>query len=298
MLGLTGTSQSSGNISNNLTPFDESRPFKLTESPNPKWKIGDGLPGNTPLTEAWKEDAEQGWKSWDMDNTPSGDANKLLTSAIIPRPIAFISTLSSSGVPNLAPFSHFSMVRLRSMNQNNEAKLNKSKQISHNPPMISVAFTLSTRVPKDTRENIIATKEFVVSLISEPFVEAANMTAVESPEDLDEFIAAGLTKEPSVLIKPPRVKESAVSFECELYLSHDIYPDNATDPSTTVVLGRIKYAHVRQAVLQQDGLSVDPARLRAVSRLGGSTYGRVSEAFDLKRPSWEAVKQEMGERMN
>ena len=203
------------------------------------------------------------------------DAYTLMTSAVIPRPIAFVSSLSKAGAPNLAPFSYFAMV-------------------GHNPPMISISFTLSPRRPKDTRENILATKEFVVNIISEPFVEAANATCVEAPEEVDEWRVSGLGMVPSDTVKPARVRESAVSFECTLHSSHDILPPNSppsSPPTTTLVLGLIKKAHIRNAVLSTDKRTVDAEKLQAMSRLGGLAYARVGEGFELTRPSW---REEIG----
>jgi len=156
--------------------------------------------------------------------------------------------------------------------------------------MISVSFRLSPRQPKNTRDNILATKQFVVNLISEPFVEAANETSVEAPADVSEWDISGLTQEPSLHVKPARVKESAVSMECELFQSQDIFPDGATVPSATLVLGRVKYVHVRNSVLRPDELRADPAKLRPISRISGVTYARLGEGFDLKRPEWSDVK--------
>ncbi|KAF9451932.1 hypothetical protein P691DRAFT_806024 [Macrolepiota fuliginosa MF-IS2] len=196
------------------------------------------------------EDARK-TKIFDLDSTAPKETYQLLTSAIIPRPIAFVSSLSSDGVPNLAPFSYFSM-------------------ISHNPPMLSVSFALSARRPKDTRENILQTKEFTVNIISEPFIEAANST--------------------SVLVKPPIVEESAVSMECELYSHQDISSSSSVLPTATLVLGLIKRVHVRESFLSEDGSTLDPTKLRPVARLGGVTYARVVEGFDLPRVSWKATK--------
>jgi len=130
-----------------------------------------------------------------------------------------------------------------------------------------------------------------VNLISEPFAEAANETSVEAPPDVSEWDISGLTQEPSLHVKPARVRESAVSMECELFQSQDIFPDGATLPSATLVLGRVKYVHVRNAVLRSNGLSADPAKLRPISRISGMTYARLGEGFDLKRPEWSDVKQ-------
>ncbi|TDL26144.1 hypothetical protein BD410DRAFT_784186 [Rickenella mellea] len=258
-------------------PFNAAPSFNLTRSPNPQWKAGEGLPEVGVGARQWKEDEQQGWSTWNVDEMESRDIYKVLTSAITPRPIAFISSLSASGVPNLAPFSYFSMV-------------------SHNPPMVSVSFALSPKRPKDTRENIEATREFVVNIISEPFAEAANVCSVEAPASVDEWTISGLTREPSVTVRPPRVKESAVSLECELFQMFDIKPKNSETTTASVALGYIKTIHIRNAVLTQDGV-VDPGKLRAISRLGGTMYARVGEGFEIPRPSWRAMKDE-AERMS
>ncbi|KAI0268681.1 hypothetical protein BC834DRAFT_821058 [Gloeopeniophorella convolvens] len=255
-------------------PFEDKHPFKLIRAPNTTWAIGDGLSA-TPLGEEWNAEGEQGWKSWEMSQTPTSDIYKMLSSAIIPRPIAFVSTLSAENSPNLAPFRY---------------------GVAYDPPVVSISFTLSPGRPKDTRDNILATREFVVNLISEPYVEAANATSVEAPSDVSEWEVSGLSQEPSLHVKPARVKESAVSLECELFNFQDIFPDGATTPSTTLVLSRVKCAHVRHSVLQSDGLRIDPSKLRVVSRLGGLTYARVGEGFNLKRPAWNDVKQALEDR--
>ncbi|TFK54278.1 hypothetical protein OE88DRAFT_1711170 [Heliocybe sulcata] len=252
-------------------PFDATALFKYTESPNPEWKFGDGMTLNSPQAKQWKEDEKLGWRTWDMDETPKPARYQLLTSAIGPRPIAFVSSLSADGVPNLAPFSYFSMV-------------------AHDPPLISVSFSLAPGKPKDTRENIRLTKEFTVNIISEPWIEAANATAIDSPPEIDEWIVSGLTKEPSEVVKPPRVKESAVSLECELFHFQDICPPGSDLVTNTLVLGIIKKAHIRNAVLAEGGNSVDPEKLRPVARFGGQTYARLGDGFELPRPSWKRVQ--------
>ncbi|KAH9485452.1 hypothetical protein JR316_0002360 [Psilocybe cubensis] len=199
-------------------------------------------------------------KSWDftkLESLSTKDSYRTLVSAIVPRPIALVSTQAKDGnVPNLAPFS------------------------------------LSPRRPKDTRNNILATREFTISIISEGFAEAANSTSVESPADTDEWLISGLTKENSDIVKPPFVRESAVAMECELYSFQDISVPGSEVPTVTVVLGLIKKLHVREAVLCEDGITVDPAKLRPVARLGGTTYGRLLEGFDLPRPSWRELRDE------
>ncbi|KAL5484790.1 hypothetical protein ACEPAI_7432 [Sanghuangporus weigelae] len=257
--------------------FNSSPVFRKTRNPDVGWELGDGLRTTTELGARWKEDEKAGWKTLNLDEMEKPLIYKMLTSAVVPRPIAFVSTLSDAGVPNLAPFR---------------------PQVAHNPPLLSVSFVLPSNRPKDTRENIKATEEFTVNIISEPYVEAANSTSIEAPAEIDEWAVSGLTPEPSELVKPPRVRESAVSFECKLYHFLDITPTHAVgsaspsdlisppDATHSMVLGRIHRAHIRHSVLSSDGLSVDTAAFRPVSRLGGTSYARIGEGFDLDRPSW------------
>ncbi|KAG7098654.1 hypothetical protein E1B28_000570 [Marasmius oreades] len=247
--------------------FQETLTFELSQPPCPTWKLGDGA--------SWQAEYEKTpRKTWVMKDTSKQDAYRLLTSAIIPRPIAFVSSLASDGTPNVAPFSYFSMV-------------------SHNPPLISVSFLLSPKRPKDTRENILNTKEFTVNIISENFIEAANACSVEAPAHVDEWIVSGLTMEPSQEVKPPCVKESAVSMECNLHFHHDVTPLDSHEVTTTIVLGLIKQIHVRESVLSPDGLQVDPALLRPVARLGGTSYSRLTHGFGIPRISWKKTSDEI-----
>ncbi|KAF9481547.1 hypothetical protein BDN70DRAFT_830877 [Pholiota conissans] len=246
--------------------------FTYVKPPAAEWRLGDGV--SREMTEWNKDHCSANRKTWDLSTANPEDTRnsyRLLTSAIIPRPIAFISTLSETGQPNLAPFSYFSMV-------------------SHNPPLVSVSFSLSTRRPKDTRNNIIATKEFTISIVTEAIAEAANSASVESPADTDEWIISGLSKETSSAVRPPFVRESPIGMECELYSFQDIKIPDASEPTTTVILGLIKRIHVRETFLNDDGVTIDPAKLRPIARLGGTTYARVLEGFDLPRVSWKAIK--------
>ncbi|KAJ7901915.1 hypothetical protein B0H14DRAFT_2669091 [Mycena olivaceomarginata] len=245
-----------------LTALARTRAQFHTGPSNPNWTYGDG-------SAQWL-DSKFPRKSFDFSRMSSSDTYKILTSAIVPRPIALISSLATDGVPNLAPFSYFSMV-------------------GNVPPLISVSFSLSKR-SKHTRENIAATKEFTVNIVSEPFAEAANCTAAEAPAEVDEWILSGLTMTPSTLVKPACVLESAVSLECELYFLKDLSPPNSELLTTTLVLGLIKKAHVHESVLDAEGAAVDPAKLRPIARLGGTTYARVLEGFDLERTSWKKAR--------
>lgn len=189
--------------SSGLPPFTASPAFRLTKSPNETFEIGDGLTSKAVGGTQWLEDEKQGWRSIEVSKMDKvyvlllrrrisckfglvsscyRNAYKLLTSAIVPRPIAFVSSLSASGVPNLAPFrsvlsddSRWQSLSVCAVifqwrvlvTQELHCTL-KDIQIANNPPLLSVSFSLSPRRPKDTRENIKDTKEFVVNMISEP----------------------------------------------------------------------------------------------------------------------------------
>jgi flavin reductase (DIM6/NTAB) family NADH-FMN oxidoreductase RutF len=187
---------------------------------------------------------------------------KLLIGAIVPRPIAFVSTLSREGIPNLAPFSFFTAV-------------------SANPPVIcfSPMRRRGSLPHKDTLHNITITREFVVNIVSEEFAQQMNITSAEFPPEVDEFEAAGLTPIPSDLVKPPRVKESHVHMECRLYLLVEV---GGEDGSGNLVLGEVLRFHVDDQYF--DDFKIDPDQLRAIGRMGGATYTRTTDRFELPRP--------------
>ncbi|MGB7741920.1 MAG: flavin reductase family protein, partial [Terracidiphilus sp.] len=128
------------------------------------------------------------------------DIYKLMVGIIVPRPIAFVSTIDAAGVLNLAPFSYFTAC-------------------GSNPPVVcfSTAVRAGARSHKDTLRNVEATGEFVVNVVSEEFAAQMNATAAEVPPEVDEFVLSGLTPLASDLVKPPRVAESKVQMECRLY---------------------------------------------------------------------------------
>lgn len=190
---------------------------------------------------------------------------KLLIGSVVPRPIAFVSTLSASGVRNLAPFSFFNVV-------------------CANPPI--VGFTTSIRASggalnprKDTLRNIEETREFVVNIVSEDFAEAMNACSGDYPPDVDEFEASGLTPLPSELVQPARVKEARVQMECRL---HQIIPVSDRPLGGSLILGEVIRFHVDPAIVSD--FRIDPSGLRAIGRMGGNGYARTTDRFDLVRP--------------
>ena len=186
---------------------------------------------------------------------------KLMTGSIVPRPIAWVSTLSQGGMANLAPFSYFNAV-------------------SAAPPVLLFSAGLhGADRPKDTLRNVEETGEFVVNIVTESVVEAMNASSVAAPYGVNEFEFAKVSPAPSQSVSAPRVLESPVNFECKLL---DIYRVGGNG----VVFGRITHIHVNDELLLGD-YKINPEKLRPVGRLAGGTYSRVRELFDLTRPVYE-----------
>jgi flavin reductase (DIM6/NTAB) family NADH-FMN oxidoreductase RutF len=184
-----------------------------------------------------------------------------MVGSIVPRPIAFVSTQSESGEGNLAPFSFFNGV-------------------SSNPPCLMFSVTKKPDGSiKDTLRNILQIKQFVVNTVSEWMAEPMNHCSGEFPYGVNEMEKAGLTPIPSKFVKPPRCKEAAVQFECELERVVEVGDGLG---SGTIVVGRIVLIHIHPKVYSQGHVLID--QLQPISRLAGNSYGRVNEIFDIKRP--------------
>jgi flavin reductase (DIM6/NTAB) family NADH-FMN oxidoreductase RutF len=185
---------------------------------------------------------------------------RLLVGSVVPRPIAFVSTVSAAGVNNLAPFSFFNAV-------------------CGDPPVICFS-PVWRNPPKDTLANIRASGEFVVNIVSEEIAEQMNLCSGEYPPDVDEFKMSGLTPAPSDLIRPPRVAESHVNMECKLLQLVEI---SAKPMGGNIVIGEVVRFHVDDAVLGSN-YSIDADKLRAVGRMSGYDYTRTRERFAMVRP--------------
>ena len=195
----------------------------------------------------------------DPASTPSLTTYKLLIGSVVPRPIAFVSTVSTGGVYNLAPFSFFNV-------------------ICAEPP--TVCFSAGFRVPsKDTLANVMATGEFVVNIVSEEIAAQMNLCSGEYPHGVSEFEISGLTPVPSDLVKPPYVGESHVNMECKLVQIVEV----STRPrGGTLVIGEVVRFHIDEAIV--DNFRVDPDKLRAIGRMGGNQYTRTRDRFEMMRP--------------
>jgi len=196
------------------------------------------------------------------DADSAGDIYRLMTAIIVPRPIAFVSSLSPGGARNLAPFSFFTAV-------------------SANPPVICFAPMIRGKdgSRKDTLNNVEATREFVVNIVSEEIARAMNACSAEVPPEVDEFELSGLTPVPSERVAPPRVAEAKACMECRLLQVVHV----STRPlGGSLVLGEVVLLHVADPLFHN--FSVDPAALRAIGRMGGATYARTTDRFEMPRP--------------
>lgn len=201
---------------------------------------------------------------FDFSNMGPVDRYELLLGAVVPRPIALITTLSAHGSLNAAPYSLFNVV-------------------SHDPPimMVSVLPHPNDRM-KDTANNILATKEFVVNLVPEGLAEAMNITCIDAPPGRNELVLAELDTRPSSRIKPPRVASSPVAFECSLVTSVSFGSNQA------VIFGEVLNAFVDDAlVLDAPRGLIDTPALRLIGGMHGARwYAKTSDRFAMDRPTW------------
>jgi flavin reductase (DIM6/NTAB) family NADH-FMN oxidoreductase RutF len=204
-------------------------------------------------------------RSIDMSTLTQPQAYKLLIGSVVPRPIAWVSTANEQGVSNLAPFSFFNAV------------------CSQPPTLMFCVSTQADLSEKDTLRNIRATGEFVVHVVNMAMVEAMNASAVPAPHGVSEIDLQNLATEPSVMVKPPRVKGSPIHFECRLTQIVEIGP--AAPGSARMVIGQVVYAHVDEAICDE-ALHIDTHAWQPVARMAGNAYGPVGEQFTLPRPMW------------
>jgi len=199
----------------------------------------------------------------DAATTPWIDLYKRLVEAVVPRPIALVSTVDSEGRPNLAPFSFFNM-------------------ISANPPLLAFSPAISGRTgsKKDTLLNAEETRQLVVAVVTEEIAAKANACAATLPRGESEFAHAGLTPLPARRVAAPLVAESPVNLECEVVEIHS-YGDQGG--AGQLIVARILLVHVDPAVTDEHGHIV-PERLRAVGRMGSNLWARTRETFPMPRP--------------
>ncbi|CAH2717370.1 hypothetical protein BACCIP111895_04562 [Neobacillus rhizosphaerae] len=199
--------------------------------------------------------------SIDPSSMSERDNYKFLIGSVIPRPIAFVTTISKDGVLNGAPFSYFNIV-------------------SSNPPMISLSIQRAQGRQKDTARNIIESKEFVIHIVDQENVEKINKTAANLPPDQSEIELASLTPVDSVKISVPGVKEAKIRMECSL--EHSLELGGLDTPGCDFIIGKVVQFHIENDIYENG--RIDPWGLAAVSRLAGNNYAKIGEIFEIERP--------------
>ncbi len=201
----------------------------------------------------------------DPQEIPTARMHALLLGSVIPRPIAFASTVDKNGIVNLSPFSYFNC-------------------FGANPPLMifSPARRGRDNTTKHTYENILEVPEVVIHIVSFSMVYQMSLASGEYPKGVNEFVKAGLTEVPSQKVKPPRVKEAPVAFECKV---NQVIPTGEKGGAGNLVICEVIMMHVKEDALDDTG-RIDPQKLDAVARLGGDWYCRVhgSAIFKLPKP--------------
>lgn len=199
----------------------------------------------------------------DPASAPPQAIYKLLIGCVVPRPIAWVSTVGANGVNNVAPFSFF-------------------MGVCNDPP--TIAFSSGPRgapgAHKDTVANAEFTGDFVVNVVDDALAEQMNLTSGEYPPDVDELAMAGLTAAPSVKVRAPRVAEAPISLECRVAQILRV----GRGPHS-LILGEIVHFHVRDELYDAGTGRIDMHRLKPVGRLAGHMYTHVHDIFEMKRPN-------------
>lgn len=199
----------------------------------------------------------------DTQISDPSDLYQAMVSVVIPRPIAFVSSINTEGNRNLAPFSFFTVASIA-------------------PPVVCFCplRRKSDGLAKDTLRNIHATREFVINVVSEEFGEQMNLTSAEFPPEVDEFIQSGLTPCTSRVVRCPGVQESPVRMECNLI---EVISFGDGPLAGNLILGRILLLDISDDVVI-DG-AIGNMKIRAIGRMGGSSYVRTTDLFSMPRPT-------------
>lgn len=199
---------------------------------------------------------------FDFAGMAADDRYKLMTAAITPRPIAWLTTLSPAGDRNAAPYSFFNMM-------------------GADPPLVAIGLMQRPDGSlKDSARNILDTGEFVVNLVSEGDAAVMNFTCIDAPAGFDELEHAGIATLPSHRVAPPRIASAPVTMECRLFQRVDA-------GRTTIVLGEVLHFHIRDDLVDAERLHVDTLAMALVARMhGAGWYSRSTDLFQLKRPAY------------
>lgn len=186
---------------------------------------------------------------------------RLMVGSVVPRPIAWVSTISKEGHVNLAPFSFFTCV-------------------SHSPPMLSISVGTKGDAQKHTTRNILETQGYVIHVVVNGMEEEMNISADNFPPEVNEFEEAGLDAIPSDLVPAPRIANAPVAMECQF---RNLITNGAGEEKTNLVIGEVIRWHIREDVMVEEKY-IDPVLLQPVGRLAGNHYCRTQDVFELQRP--------------
>lgn len=201
---------------------------------------------------------------YDPEKNDHGLARGPFKSCVIPRPIGWISTTSMEGIDNLAPFS-------------------QCQNLGFDPPFVMFSANQDARGRrKDSVINAEETGEFVYNMATYDLRDSVNKSAMDVPPDVDEFTLAGVTKAPSIRVKPPRVAESPIQFECQYYQTVCL-PGNNGKGAAHLVIGRVVLIHIKDEFILPDG-KIDILRIRPLARLGYYDYTTVDSTFEMMVP--------------
>ncbi len=194
---------------------------------------------------------------------------KLLIGTVIPRPIAFITTLSKDGQRNAGPFSFFNV-------------------LTHDPAIVAIGIeNYADMRMKDTSRNIRETEEFTVHIVDDALVKQMEICAIKFGPEVDELAEAGLTTVPGLNVRSPRILEAPAALECRRYMTLEV------GKAREIVLGEVLGVFVREDAVDPETLHIDQMKMDAIGRLGGHTYSRSREQFDIRTLSvseWEKQK--------
>jgi len=203
-----------------------------------------------------------------LKDIPTGEAQNYLNHAIAPRPICFASTIDVLGDVNLSPFSFFNL-------------------FSTKPPVVifSPARRVRNNTTKHTLQNVIEVPEVVINIVDYEMIQQVSLSSCEYPKGTDEFIKSGFTKEPSLLVKPPRVKESPVQMECKVLEVKHLGTEGGAG---NLIICEVMLMHINENILGENG-KIDQLKLHHVARLGGNWYVKVSadNLFEVEKPNTE-----------
>lgn len=247
----------------------------VTGSPEPNWRYGSGA-----------NDKGESLSKAHVEIDPFAEGRpmfhnySLLVSGIVPRPIGFVSTVSKTGEQNLAPFSYFQCV-------------------DHDPPVFVIGFSGRPDRPKDTLSNLEETGECSINIVSEHMIEAVNATSLDAPRGTSEWAISGLHQAPSSTVKPPRVQEAVFSIEGRLI---DVV-DYKTSRSPVRNKGKLAIVEAtrfwaREDAIDEERKSLDLNVLRPVGQLGGMSYARVSDTFEVERLNWKRAMASDGAELS